>query len=164
MADKKYLELVREAIPGFKDSNFIDEPSPKNTAPCLILSNIALFQIDEDANVVVVPADHYIPDIGIFAAQINDALNFADSKFIITSGIKPNMPHTGYGCCIELEKTLHSKIEFNNIYNAIKPESIDYALMEKVKEVKMFKAGFRWNDVGAWPSVYELISAFFYFS
>lgn len=224
VADKKYLDLVREAIPGFEESNFIDEPSPKNTAPCLILSNIALSRIDEDAHVAVVPADHYIPDIDIFAAQINDALNFADSKFIITSGIKPNMPHTGYGyikfnenvsstpenteffdliefkekpelkvaeeylvegnyywnsgmffynlkhfktflkeyspyyydCCIELEKSFHSKIAFNNIYNAIKPESIDYALMEKVKEVKMFKARFRWNDVGAWSSVYEL--------
>jgi mannose-1-phosphate guanylyltransferase len=224
VADKKYLGLVRESIPEFKESNFIDEPSPKNTAPCLILSNIVLSQIDEDANVAVVPADHYIPDIDIFAAQIKDALNFADSKFIITSGIKPKMPHTGYGyiqfnenisstpenteffdlmefkekpelkvageylvegnyywnsgmffynlkhfkmflkeyssyyynCYIELEKTFPGKIEFNNIYNAIKPESIDYALMEKVKEVKMFKARFRWNDVGAWSSVYEL--------
>ncbi len=224
VADKKYLGLVKESIPEFKDSNFIDEPSPKNTAPCLILSNIALSQIDGDANIAVVPADHYIPDTDIFASQLKDALNFADSKFIITSGIKPNMPHTGYGyikfnenvsstpdnteffdllefkekpkqkvakkylaegnyywnsgmffynlkhfkyflqeyspyyyeCYIELDRAFHNKIEFNTIYNAIKPESIDYALMEKVKEVKMFKAEFQWSDVGAWSSVYEL--------
>jgi mannose-1-phosphate guanylyltransferase len=49
-------------------------------------------------------------------------------------------------------------VAIKEIYNAIKPESIDYALMEKVKEAKMFKAGFRWSDVGAWSSVYELNS------
>lgn len=224
VADRKYLGLIKESIPGFNESNFIAEPSPKNTAPCLILSNIALSQIDPDANVAVVPADHYIPDKDIFAAQLEDALNFADNKFIITSGIKPTAPHTGYGYIkfieksssrpgnteffavetfkekpnlktaekylaegnyywnsgmffynlkhfklflkeyssyyydqyLELEKTFDDKKKFAEIYNAMVPESIDYALMEKMKEVKMFKAAFAWSDVGAWSSVYEL--------
>ncbi|MCP5108098.1 MAG: mannose-1-phosphate guanylyltransferase [bacterium] len=224
MADKKYLGLVLESIPGVKETNFIAEPSPKNTAPCLILSNIALANIDEDANVAVVPADHYIPDTDIYAAQVIDALNFADNEYIITSGIKPTEPHTGYGYIqfdekksskpgntpffdlmefkekpdretaekyiaegnyywnagmffyklkhfklflqeysryyydryLELETAFPNKAEFTGLYNAIKPESIDYALMEKVKEVKMFKAAFQWSDVGAWSSVYEL--------
>jgi mannose-1-phosphate guanylyltransferase len=224
VADRKYLGLVKESIPGFKETNFIDEPSPKNTAPCLILSNIALSQINEDANVAVVPADHYIPDTDIFAVQLKEALNFADNKFIITSGIAPTMPHTGYGYIhfnenisttpenteffdlmgfrekpalevaeeylgegnyywnsgmffyklkhfkafleqyspyyyqqyVQLENAFHDKSKFTDIYNAIEKDSIDYALMEKVKEVKMFKAAFRWSDVGAWSSVYEL--------
>ena len=224
VADKKYLGLVKQSIPGFRESNFIDEPSPKNTAPCLILSNIALSHIEEDANTAVVPADHYIPDTEVFAAQLEDTLNFADNQCIITSGIKPTMPHTGYGYIkfnenaaapggnttffdvasfkekpkpqvaeqylaegnyywnsgmffynlkhfklflqeyspyyyeqyLELEKTFHHRPSLCNVYNAVKPESIDYALMEKVKQVKMFKAGFRWSDVGAWSSVYEL--------
>ncbi|MCP4153749.1 MAG: mannose-1-phosphate guanylyltransferase [bacterium] len=224
VADRKYLGLIMEAIPGFDEANFVDEPSPKNTAPCLILSNIALSQINEDANVAVVPADHYIPDTEKFASQLQEALSFADNKFIITSGIQPNMPHTGYGYIrfnenapvtpgnteffdlvafkekpdleaakkyvaegtyfwnsgmffynlkhfksflkeyspyyyqqyIDLEKKYSDKVELEKAYNAIKPDSIDYALMEKVKEVKMFKAGFDWNDVGAWSSVYEL--------
>ena len=57
VADKKYLELTRKSIPGFRVSNFIAEPSPKNTAPCLILANIVLSRIDENANMLVVPAD-----------------------------------------------------------------------------------------------------------
>jgi mannose-1-phosphate guanylyltransferase len=226
VADKKYLDAVMEAIPGFMESNFIAEPSPKNTAPCLILSNIVLSGIDADANVAVVPADHFIPDTDIFAAQLKDALDFANSKFIITSGIRPTMPHTGYGYIrfnenlsttpenteffdleefkekpvlevakeyldegiyywnsgiffynlkhfktflmeyspyyyeryIELENAYRSDMPIEAIYNTIKPDSIDYALMEKVKEAKMFKAGFRWSDVGAWSSVYELNS------
>lgn len=226
VADKKYLGLIKESIPGFKESNFIAEPSPKNTAPCLILSNIALSQIEAGANVAVVPADHYIPDSDIFAAQLEDALKFADNKCIITSGIKPTAPHTGYGYIkfkektsirpgkteffavetfkekpalkvaeqylaegnyywnsgmffynlknfklfleeyshyyfnwyLELEKSFQNKKKFEDTYNAVEPESIDYALMEKMKEVKMFKAAFGWNDVGAWSSVYELNS------
>lgn len=224
VADKKYLGLVEEAIPGFKQANFIVEPSPKNTAPCLILSNIVLSRIEPDANAAVVPADHFIPDTDVFAAQLEDALNFADNRYIITSGIKPTAPHTGYGYIkfktdsssragdteffavesfrekpsvevaeqylakgnyywnsgmffynlkffkqlletyspyyyqqyLELEKVFQDGKKFEDTYNAIEPESIDYALMEKVKEVKMFKAAFRWSDVGAWSSVYEL--------
>ena len=45
---------------------------------------------------------------------------------------------------------------FDKIYKAIKPESIDYTLMEKLKEAVMFKAAFSWNDVGSWSSVYEM--------
>ncbi len=224
VADRRYLELIQEAIPGFKESNLIAEPSPKNTAPCLILSNIVLSRVDPDANVAVVPADHYIPDPEIYVNQVKDALNMADEKFIVTSGIQPNMPHTGYGYIqfgqedtvhvgetafhkvekfrekpnwetaqgyieagnyywnagmffynlkhfktfwqeyapyyyeqyIRLEETMSNPERFAAVFNDIKPESIDFALMEHIKEVKMFKAAYRWSDVGAWSSVYEL--------
>jgi len=224
VADNKYLELTMESIPGFKESNFISEPCPRNTAPCLILSNIVLSRINPEANVAVVPADHYIPDTDIYANQIKDALNFADNKCMVTSGIKPSQPHTGYGYIQfnpknpsalgktsffdviqfkekpklpkaktyladgnfywnsgmffyklnhfkeflktyapyysqQYEKLHHAysnKRKFMDIFKSIEPDSIDFALMEKVKDVKMFKAKFRWSDVGAWSSLYEL--------
>jgi len=224
VADKKYLKLVTESIPGFAQANFIAEPSPKNTAPCLILANIVLSRKNPDANLLVVPADHYIPDLDIYAAQMKSALEFADNRCIITSGIKPSLAHTGYGyinfkknCYIKKENTrffevkafkekpkipdakrylkagnyywnsgmfiyklrffkeflkiyapyyfknylkleefYKKKEKFKDIFNRITPKSIDYALMEKVKEVKMFTAEFEWSDVGAWLSVYEL--------
>lgn len=224
VADKKYLAAVKEAIPGFKDDNYIAEPCPKNTAPCLILANIVLARRDPDANVVVVPADHYIPDTETFADQFLDALALADEKYIVTSGIRPNMPHTGYGYInfstedaqtrgqndfynvvefkekpplevarqyveagnyywnsgmfvyklanfkellaqyspyyhrqyLALEESFEDKETFQRVFSDIEPESIDYALMEKAQEVRMFKAAFAWNDVGAWSSVYEL--------
>jgi mannose-1-phosphate guanylyltransferase len=224
VADIKYLGLIMDAIPGFKQSNFITEPMPRNTAPCLILANIRLSRIDQDANVLVVPADHFIPDTDTYAEQMIDALDFADNRCIVTSGIKPTMPHTGYGYLKfnsssaelsgktdffdleefkekpalevakqyvdegnyfwnagmfiykvryfkeflgeyapyyfiqynELEKVYHHKLSFYELFSDIKRESIDYALMEKVQEIKMFKAEFEWNDVGAWTSVYEL--------
>lgn len=224
VADNKYLNLVKESIPGFSEANFIAEPSPKNTAPCLILANIVLSRKNPDANLLVVPADHYIPDLDAYATQMKNALEFAENKCIITAGIKPNLAHTGYGYInfkrdrfvrkgntrffevnafkekpkiiearrylkagnyswnsgmfvyklrffkeflktyapgyfghyLKLEKTFRQKTAFHKIFNRITPKSIDYALMEKVKEVRMFQAGFEWSDVGAWLSVYEL--------
>jgi len=225
VADKKYLYLVKESIKDFREENFIEEPEPKNTAPCLILSNIFISRINPDANILVVPADHYILDEEIFSQQFSDALKrVSKTDVIITSGIKPNIPHTGYGY-IKFDKNKFSKynktefykvIEFKEkpdietaekyikdgtylwnsgmfvynsrafkkllyeyseyyfneyeklekffddfrevikIYSKMKPESIDYALMEKVKEVELFEAKFRWSDVGSWTSVYEL--------
>jgi len=226
VADIKYLWWIMDSIRGFQQSHLITEPQPRNTAPSLILSNIYLSRIDEEANVLVVPSDHYIPDTDIFAAQMQDALNYADNKCMITCGIKPNMPHTGYGYIqfkednpthgirneffdvvefkekpdlsaaeeyikagnyywnsgmfvykikhfkeflgdyapyyfiqyTELEKVFHHKLSFYETFTSIKAESIDYALMEKLPEVKIFKAGFEWNDLGSWSTVYELNS------
>ncbi len=97
VADKKYLDLSLDSIPGFRKANFIEEPSPKNTAPCLILSNIVLSKINSEGIILVVPADHYIPDHDTFAREMTNALSMADEKYIITSGIKPYIAHTGYG-------------------------------------------------------------------
>lgn len=224
VADKKYLNLTLDSIPGFRKANFIEEPSPKNTAPCLILSNIVLSEINSEGIILVVPADHYIPDHDTFTREMTNALSMADEKYIITSGIKPYIAHTGYGYVKfsennssvsgntrffnveefkekpglkdaevyinegnyfwnsgmfiyklkyfrefleeyspeyhdfyrELEKSYKDRDKFIEVFNKVRPESIDYALMEKVKEVKMFGAGFEWSDVGAWLSVYEL--------
>ncbi len=225
VADKKYLYLVKESIKDFKEENFIEEPEPKNTAPCLILSNIFISRLNSDANILVVPADHYILNEDMFSQQFSDALKrVSESDVIITSGIKPNIPHSGYGYIKfdknkfaklnktefykvlefkekpdsktaekyiksgaylwnsgmfvynlkafkkllyeyseyyfneyeKLEKSFDDFREVIKIYSKMKPESIDYALMEKVKEVELFEAKFRWSDVGSWTSVYEL--------
>ena len=224
IADGKYLPAVRECLPGFPKSNFIAEPAPRNTAPALIQANIHLSRIDPDANLLVVPADHFIADEKTFAKQMTAALNYAQNRCVITAGIKPSEPHSGYGYIQfiknraaknsprgffpikqfkekpdhgtamkyiksgyfywnsgmfiykmaffreffkkyspyysnqyeKLEKSQKNTKLFARIYKAIKPESIDYALMEKLKEAVMFKAAFGWNDVGSWSSVYEM--------
>ncbi len=224
IADGKYLDLTLNSIPELERSNYIVEPSPKNTAPCLILANIVLSKIDPEGVLLVVPADHYIPDKDKFSKEMQDAMSAAEERAIITSGIKPYIPHTGYGYIkfennsvqniegtdffsveefrekpslelaekyvkagnyfwnsgmfiykfkyfkefleeyakdyhdfyIELEKNIDDDEGFKKTFSDVVPESIDYVLMEKVKEVKMFGAGFEWNDVGAWLSVYEL--------
>ena len=97
IADKKYLLAVRECLPGFSRQNFIAEPAPRNTAPALIQANIFLSRIDPGASLLVVPADHHIADEKTFAKQLSAALAYARNRCIITAGIKPSEPHTGYG-------------------------------------------------------------------
>lgn len=220
IADRKYLPAVRQCLPGFHGRNYIAEPAPRNTAPALIQANIALSRIDADAHLLVVPADHYIADEATFACQLQAALEHAGERCVITAGIRPSEPHTGYGYIHftegkhkgefhpvkqfkekpdhktateylekgnyywnsgmfiyklshfrefimeyapyygkqygKLEKAARKPAEFARIYKATIPESIDYVLMEKMREVVMFKAEFSWNDVGSWSSVYEM--------
>lgn len=220
IADKKYLAAVRRCLPGFARRNFIAEPAPRNTAPALIQANIALARIDPAANLLVVPADHFIADEKTFALQLQAALEHAEHRCVITAGIKPSEPHTGYGYIEfgggrqqgpfyavrqfrekpelktakqylkkgnfywnsgmfiyklsyfkefikkyapyygrqyeKLEKAYGEPALFSQAYKAIIPESIDYALMEKLDQAVMFKAAFSWNDVGSWSSVYEM--------
>jgi mannose-1-phosphate guanylyltransferase len=223
-ADKKYFPAVRECLPGFPRRNFIAEPAPRNTAPALIQANILLSRIDPTANLLVVPADHFIADEKTFARQLTAALHYAENRCVITAGIKPSEPHTGYGYIQfstakggqdahsgffpisqfkekpdhktalsylkkgnffwnsgmfiyklaffreflkkyasyysnqyeRLDSAFANAKLFDKHYKAVKPESIDYALMEKIKEAVMFKAAFTWNDVGSWSSVYEM--------
>jgi len=224
VADGKYLQNVQQCLPGFSPANFINEPAPRNTAPALIQANICLSQINPQAKLLVVPADHFIADENVFASQLEAALEFAHNRCIITAGIKPCEPHSGYGYIrfaktdaqkeggsdfykilqfkekpdrktaigyIKkgnyywnsgmfvyklanfkdflkqyspyyskqydlLERSAGNRERFAAIYKTIKPESIDYALMEKLKEAVMFQAEFSWNDVGSWSSVYEM--------
>ena len=97
IADGKYLKNVLECLPGFPVANYISEPAPRNTAPALIQSNIYLSQINPQANLLVVPADHFIADENVFAAQLTAALEYAQNHCIVTAGVKPSEPHTGYG-------------------------------------------------------------------
>ena len=224
VAHGRYRNRVKEAIPNFVESNFIEEPFAKNTAPCLILSNIILSENEADGNLLVVPADHYIQDSDIFARQMRDAFQLAEEKTIVTFGITPDSPHTGYGYINfnrekpvqidqttffeaagfkekpnrntaqeyldkgtylwnsgmfvyklrhfrdfleqyspyyyeqyqKLEESQNDRNRFIENFSAMEPESIDYALMEKVREVRISPVAFDWNDVGSWSSVYEL--------
>ncbi len=97
VADERYAPLISQALLEFKPENLIAEPSARNTAPCLIYANIFLSHRYENANVIVVPADHHIPDSENFGRQMEDALGYADNRCVITAGIKPLYAHTGYG-------------------------------------------------------------------
>ena len=105
VADGRYADQISQALPDFPLANLIAEPQPRNTAPCLIYANIFLSRRYENANLVVVPADHHIPDSDSFARQMKDALDYADQRCVITAGIKPLYAHTGYGY-IEADESL----------------------------------------------------------
>ncbi|MBK7434260.1 MAG: mannose-1-phosphate guanylyltransferase [Chitinophagaceae bacterium] len=94
----QYLEIVREQLPEVPPQNILCEPSRKNTAPCIAYVSYKLHQLNPSANLVCAPADHIVTDVDGFKKVCTDALQFtAHIKALVTLGIKPTHPNTGYG-------------------------------------------------------------------
>ena len=96
----KYIDLVKEQIEGISDRNIIIQPAIKNTAPCILLSTLYINQLYKDANIAVLPSDHMIGDNAEFCNTIlkaNNYLNEENKNSIITIGITPDRPESGYG-------------------------------------------------------------------
>lgn len=82
---------------GIPDANIILEPQGKNTAPAVGLCAKLISRIDQDAVLLVLPSDHYIKNIGNFKNTLKKAIVCARKDFLVTIGIKPSAPSTGYG-------------------------------------------------------------------
>lgn len=90
--------MVKQQLPDIPVENIIDEPFGKNTAPCIGLASVIVQKRNPDAVMVVLPADHLIPDTEKFQSTILTAAKFASSKnSLCTIGIQPSRPETGYG-------------------------------------------------------------------
>ena len=73
------------------------EPMPRNTAPAILYSAIYLSKLYNDSIMVVLPADHYIRNNKKFSETIDLAIKEAEKNLLVTIGIKPELPETGYG-------------------------------------------------------------------
>ncbi len=94
----EYAELVHEHLPELPRENIIVEPSRKNTAPTAALASYVINAKNKDANIIISPADHLITDQHEFERIIHKALDFVDvNEAILTLGIMPSRPDTGYG-------------------------------------------------------------------
>ncbi len=94
----QYREIVVKQLPGLNPENILCEPSRKNTAPCIAYISYKLQQINPNANLICAPADHLITDPEDFKKTCLDALHFTSHiKALLTLGIKPTNPNTGYG-------------------------------------------------------------------
>ena len=80
-----------------KPKSLVLEPSAKNTAPAILAAAQILFNQDHDALLLVMPSDHYIPDHEILTEVVLAAKPSAEEGIIITFGIEPDNPETGYG-------------------------------------------------------------------
>lgn len=92
-----HAETVRTQAPGLPTQNLLVEPGPRGTAPCIGLGAIALQQRDPAATMAVFPADHRIADASGFRRAIAAAAEIAQDDYLVTLGITPSHPHTGYG-------------------------------------------------------------------
>ena len=94
----QYEKLVKEQLPDLNEDQILLEPTRRNTAPCIAWASIHIKQLNPDANIIVAPADHLILKETEFIEAITKGLEFvAQSPQLLTLGIKPSRPETGYG-------------------------------------------------------------------
>ena len=94
----QYKEIVEEQLPKLRPENILCEPSRKNTAPCVAYISYKLHQLNPKSNLICAPADHLITDDISFIKVSLEALEFTEkNNALITLGIKPASPNTGYG-------------------------------------------------------------------
>lgn len=97
--DEHYHEIARhmDATGISSEGKVIREPCGRNTAPAILLAVLDILKRAEDAIVCVFPADHVIREVDVFHENLRAALRLADEGYIVTFGIQPNYPETGYG-------------------------------------------------------------------
>ncbi|MBG38995.1 MAG: mannose-1-phosphate guanylyltransferase [Cryomorphaceae bacterium] len=223
LTNEAYSEQVVHQL-NVKQSQVICEPQRKNTAPCIAFATAKILEKDENATLVVTPADHLITNEQQFNSDLDLAINTAKEKDqLVTFGIKPHRPDTGYGY-IEFNDSnkaqrvqkvlqfrekpdLNKAEEFLNagnfywnsgmfvwrgsvlkesfekycpemfdlffangsVYNTSEEQpfceasfqecssiSIDYAIMEKEKNVVVILSKFGWSDLGTWGSIQDI--------
>ena len=106
-----YVDIVREQLPDIPVNHILAEPAARNTAPCIAWACWRIKGEDPEANVVVTPADAVVMNPEEFRRVINNALSFtAHDNSIVTIGIKPSRPETGYGY-VEAADTVSGEIK-----------------------------------------------------
>ena len=100
--NRDYKNLVKEQLPGIPDENILCEPVGRNTAPCIGLGAMHILKKEEnedgDALMMVLPSDSLIKDGDRYRELISEAFDIAaEGENLVTMGIRPNYPETGYG-------------------------------------------------------------------
>jgi len=98
VTNEKYADIVSEQLPDMPRQNILLEPCRRNTAPCIAYVSWRIKSHDPKANIVVTPSDHIVTNVQEFQRVITECMVFtADSDAIVTLGMKPSRPETGYG-------------------------------------------------------------------
>lgn len=98
VANEMYRGLIKQQIPDIEDSRILGEPSAKNTAACIAYASFKIGKINPDAQCMVAPSDHLILDESSFYEAMDTGFRFLDqTPALLTLGIRPSRPDTGYG-------------------------------------------------------------------
>jgi len=98
VTSEEYVSIVKEQLPAFPSANIVAEPSRKNTAPCIAYISYKLRELNNKGVLICAPSDHLILDETGFTKVCLEAMSFVtEHKALITLGIKPTNPNTGYG-------------------------------------------------------------------
>ena len=222
VTNAQYLELIREQLPDLPEENILLEPARRNTAPCIAWAAYHIAARDPQASIMVAPSDHLITRDQLFQESIINGFEFVENNdALLTLGINPTRPETGYGYIQvgqkaqgnifhvktftekpkrELAEVFLESGEFfwnsgiflwsaQTIIRELKTNapdvsncfekgkdlfgtpaeeefiaenfpgcmgiSIDFAVMEKARNVYVECVEFGWNDLGTWSALYD---------
>ncbi|GAA4887859.1 mannose-1-phosphate guanylyltransferase [Flaviramulus aquimarinus] len=152
LTNERYNDLVFEQLPEVTKRQVVLEPAMRNTAPCILYASLKIQKENPDAVMIVAPSDHWIEDEQTFTENVQQAFNFcSDNDALMTLGIQPAFPNTGYGY-IEFDKSNSSSIKTVNQFR----EKPDY---DTAKEF-IAQGNFLWNaGIFMW-SVKSVVKAF----
>ncbi|MFA6085252.1 mannose-1-phosphate guanylyltransferase [Mucilaginibacter sp.] len=126
VTNQSYTDLVKEQLPDMEDQQILTEPVMRNTAPCVAYGCFKIESMNPDAAIVVAPSDHLILDEAAFVVAIEKSLKTAtEQNCLITLGIKPSRPDTGYGYIQYTDQTLHD--EFHKVKTFTEKPTVDIA-------------------------------------
>ena len=117
VTNQSYKDLVLEHIPELKENQVLCEPIGRNTAPCIAYAAYRLKKSDPDAQMIVTPADHLVLNEAEFHSIISECLEFVEKRDVLmTVGIKPSRPETGYGYIQNICRVWRVFLEFGYFY------------------------------------------------
>lgn len=137
---REYVQIARDQLPEVPAANIIGEPSGKGTAPCIGLGSLAIVAQEPDATMAVLSADHMIRKAGVFRNALKAAEQVARQGYLVTLGITPDRPHTGYGY-IQRGASLGGNGGFEAFEVARFVEKPDHATAERY----IAEGGYSWN-------------------
>lgn len=149
--NKSYKDIVLRQLPTIKENQLFLEPAMRNTAPCILATALKVNSQNPDGVMIIAPSDHWIENEEEFLKKIQtsyDACN--EDEILMTLGIKPNSPNTGYGY-----------IQFNEETSEIKKvkQFTEKPNLEKAKEF-LAQGDYLWNaGIFVW-SAKSIIKAF----
>lgn len=125
VSNAQYFDIIKAQIKGIPSENILLEPCMRNTAPCIGYAVNKIYSKNKSAKIIVSPADHFIADEKEFSNTFKKCLNQLDSSdSLITIGIKPTFPATGYGY-IKFEKS--DDTEFKNVDSFVEKPNLQKA-------------------------------------
>jgi len=149
--NKKYENLVRQQLPKVTSKQLLLEPAMRNTAPCILYSAFKIYNENPDGIMIIAPSDHWIDDEQEFLNNIQTSFNFcAENDALMTLGIKPTSPNTGYGYI----QHSNSKNDIKKVLNFTEKPNLETAI-QFIKE-----GNYLWNaGIFIW-SAKSILNAF----
>jgi len=137
-----YKDLVLSQLPEMKESQVLSEPLRRNTAPCICYATYKILSKCPDANVIVAPSDHLILKEDYFLEEVENGLRYVSGQdVLLTLGLQPNRPETGYGYIQVAEKA-----EFENKKNLFRVKTFTEKPDRKMAELFLETGEFYWNS------------------